>query len=107
MVQEYNLKVYLQIYLTVYIFFSEIREFFLISFYISVQFTTAHQQTLTHHTSIIQTHSRVIKVGHVFERFHKLGVRLVGHGIIYDGYCKLNIYYMYYLLELIMYILRN
>lgn len=27
-------------------------------------------------------------MGHIFGRFRRLGVRLVGRGILYDGHCK-------------------
>ena len=49
---------------------------------------TGHSKSISHKVTIKHGYSHVIKVGHIFSRFRRLGVRLVGRGILYDGHCK-------------------
>jgi hypothetical protein len=49
---------------------------------------TGHSKSTSHKVTIKHGYSHVIKVGHIFSRFRRLGVRLVGRGILYDGHCK-------------------
>ena len=51
-------------------------------------FLTGNHRTTSHKVTIKHGYSHVIKVGHIFGRFRRLGVRLVGRGILYGGYCK-------------------
>ena len=43
-----------------------------------------HENQITEH----HVHSRLTIAGHYFKRFHQLGVRLIGRGIVYHHYCK-------------------
>ena len=51
-------------------------------------FSTGNHRTTSHKVTVKHGYSHVIKVGHIFGRFRRLGVRLVGRGITYHGYCK-------------------
>jgi len=51
-------------------------------------FSTGHHRASSHRVTIKHGYSHVIQVGHIFGRFRRLGVRLVGRGILYGRYCK-------------------